>query len=298
MNAYRKGLEGESGKYTILFAEMIQRIQKHLFQQHRHLFFLVENVLVHNKEDAARIDAAYRVPPVHLDAQRFSPCKRSRSYWTNLPVAYFGEPSLAMEINDNACPQPENNFLHPAQCLSPGQIVKANCFCASYKRIDDYRMNTARKESRSGIDSYLMSKYSTKDRELMMGFPPGYIEDAVHHLWQTLIKDAFKVNDLHSGVEWKKTLEKKFHHFSECEFTFKKSTLDDKSVTNVLQISSELEQKEKPYRFNFDQYGKHLIGNSWSIPVVEELLSPLKDICEERQYENYNYRFYWRLVLE
>lgn len=45
--------------------------------------------------------------------------------------------------------------------------------------------------------------------------------------------------------------------------------------------------------FSAEGYAKHLIGNSFSIPVVQMILKPLQKIFENRQYPGYDYKLEW-----
>jgi hypothetical protein len=45
-----------------------------------------------------------------------------------------------------------------------------------------------------------------------------------------------------------------------------------------LALSSPLEGKCRLASYNEEQYGKHIIGNGWSIPVAEFLLGKLVDL--------------------
>lgn len=84
-----------------------------------------------------------------------------------------------------------------------------------------------------------------------------------------------------------------WHFRKKCNFKFEAIT--DEPFFR-LQISSPLEGKKDLVYFNEDEYSKHLIGNGWSIPVVEHLLGKLRDIFDEESlvmYEGYEYKFPW-----
>jgi hypothetical protein len=49
----------------------------------------------------------------------------------------------------------------------------------------------------------------------------------------------------------------------------------------------------KEDRFKCDDYAKHLVGNAFSIPVMEHLLRPLQNIFAAQQYMNVNHEFPW-----
>ena len=58
-------------------------------------------------------------------------------------------------------------------------------------------------------------------------------------------------------------------------------------------------QKGLPlYYFDCDGYCKRLLGNAYSIPVVEHLLRPLRDLFCHKTYPNADYQFQWELKAE
>lgn len=280
INATRKGIDGKSGNYMIQFGNLIETIQNHPMQLQMHLYFLSENVIC-DKDDEEVVDCVYGVPALRLDAQDFSPCKRNRNYWTNIPFSSYSRSENDESIDRCSFPNNlEHGFQHPVKIVDPDLLfVKANTFLASKGKLDDSRMMTVKKIE-NGSTRYQVGTYSILDREKMMGYPSGYIWKAVLFLWNALANDA-------SGDNWKDKLDVKLHHFCECEFTFK---------NNVLQLSTELEHRQDRICLTCDEYAKRLVGNAWSIPVVEALLSPLQLVCESRDYEGFDYQFYWRVL--
>ena len=84
--------------------------------------------------------------------------------------------------------------------------------------------------------------------------------------------------------------------FSACSYKF---VCDDKTVDPMVKVklgTVEKNQKGKTlYYFDSEGYCKRLLGNSYSIPVVEHLLRPLKNLFQEKQYdENASYEFSWQ----
>jgi hypothetical protein len=50
----------------------------------------------------------------------------------------------------------------------------------------------------------------------------------------------------------------------------------------------------QPSYYDRVMYSKHLIGNAFSVPVVEYLLGRLKEIFDQRDYgEAFNYSYCW-----
>ncbi len=46
--------------------------------------------------------------------------------------------------------------------------------------------------------------------------------------------------------------------------------------------------------FNKEEYAKRLIGNAFSVPVIDILLRELQSKFERRVYMNYAYEFAWK----
>lgn len=84
INATRKGVKGAQGAYLPNFADLIRRIQEE--QGDHPLFYLVENVVLHEFDDIQRTEKAFGCTAVMLDAQHFSPTRRNRHYWTNVSM--------------------------------------------------------------------------------------------------------------------------------------------------------------------------------------------------------------------
>jgi hypothetical protein len=45
-----------------------------------------------------------------------------------------------------------------------------------------------------------------------------------------------------------------------------------------------------------DEYAKRLIGNTFSIPVLEELLKPLQNVFTKANYDGYDYQYAWSMA--
>jgi hypothetical protein len=84
-----------------------------------------------------------------------------------------------------------------------------------------------------------------------------------------------------------------WHFRKKCYFKFE--PFNDEPFFQ-LRISSPLEGKKELDFFNKVGYCKHLVGNGWSIPVVEHLMSKLRDLFDEGSlvtYDEYDYVFPW-----
>lgn len=100
-------------------------------------------------------------------------------------------------------------------------------------------------------DLYEAETFDAHDRALMLDYPCDYV-------WSPVVKVFQKGADkLKVGKNWE----------------------------NV-QASTPWVNKQK-YFYDAEAYVKHLLGNGYSIPVVEHFLSPLKEIFAELEYDGY-----------
>jgi len=133
--------------------------------------------------------------------------------------------------------------------------------------------------------------YSVSDREKMMGFPVGYVENVVKKIFNTVEKA------MHSEYWWIETFpfdQEDVENLSGLGFKYESSLEDNSPVPKIKIAGREVGSNgEVLYYFNCDEYSKHLIGNAFSIPVVEHLLTPLKKVFESCEYDNANYHFAW-----
>ena len=228
---------------------------------------------------------------MQLDAKDFGPAKRDRLYWTNILLTK-AEAITNITSETSACDLLEEGYTLPEIiCKEAKQnteviIPKANTFMASKSRIDDARMTKVRKFE----GNYWVSSYSVGERELMAGLPIGYVSNAVKELFEELRDNAFLKPEVTIGSNWRTFLSEELHHFrTECKFKIKP---DYMPPWFCLEIST---PKESDDFYNEEEYCKRLIGNGWSIPVIEYILGSLKEICEEDwSHQEYNYRYQWR----
>ena len=294
INGYRKGIDGSSGGHLVEFSDLIlQKIKNHKYQGETHLFYLGENVLLDKDTRFQTQDLFGGMPHVRFDASDFSPCRRNRIYWTNLPVDFLNYDDEYVQVQRESIPiledgyQMVGNFCKEISSQVP---VKANTFLASESRLDDMpRMLIVKEE---GNDKYIAGTYSMEDRENMMGFPSGYVSDPVLKLFSSLKKNAF-YPEFVQGESWVGKLDEILLEFQCCNFKFGKPREGTGNLFEVLIGEPNIHRQKQPF-FDCEDYAKHLIGNAWSIPVVEHLLKPLKDICTERRYVNFDYKYHWQ----
>mmetsp|Transcript_22249 Transcript_22249/g.34247 ORF Transcript_22249/g.34247 Transcript_22249/m.34247 type:complete len:599 (-) Transcript_22249:360-2156(-) len=294
VNAFRKGVEGEQGKYLPNFGKFIQVLQEQ--QGHENpLFFLVENVEIRKMEDMNPIQEVFGIPGFPTDAKDLSPCRRKRHFWINFPVERVNPDD---SISTKSCL--EEGWGLPADILEfdsrdeEGNWRKANTFMASKARIDDERMLRLQKieeESSTGKRKvrYKKGTFTVSEREKMLGFPNGY----VMHAMELLHKELRKVLLVRSKHEMKTNEYKKFSAklkmFSGKRFKFKLRG-DDVDIL----IDQPQQSKKQISHFNKEDYSKHLLGNTFSIPVVEHLLKPLSEVFASREYDRYDYKYEWQ----
>ena len=147
VNASREGLQGQQGSYMLRTARFLRAIQK---RQTCRIFFLLENIVIRNDKnlplqqgDLHRINQELGLDwdPIELDAKDFSPCRRKRHYFTNIPCRLTVADHQASDEGPNGCL--EDGYCDAATFLEAHEkieLVKAQTFMASQGRIDDERM--------------------------------------------------------------------------------------------------------------------------------------------------------------
>jgi len=270
INANREGTQGNQGMYIIMLASFIEELQR---RQSRTIFYLIENVIL-RREDSSEVDCAFKNGPViEIDACYFSPTRRNRSYRLNFEVNSF----------DFSGPWSQSS---PSTCLEDGWQLplikekvshqKANTFMASKRRLKDERMMKVRSHG----SRFEQSHFSVLERERMMGFPDNYTS-AVEELFNVLYDDALS-KIVMDDDPWHKSLHPKYHHFSGESFGF---LVDEKKVK--LRIGTPKTGKTQTL-LNAQEFCEHLLGNSFSVPVVEHLLSSLVPLFASKSYHRLN----------
>jgi hypothetical protein len=132
--------------------------------------------------------------------------------------------------------------------------------------------------------------FSIGDRERMLGLPIGYVEAPVEKLFATLEK-CFSEKDwtLHDDCLALTA------DFSGQKFRFSAGHLRKHPFFEV-KLGAPPVSDKTTYFFNSDGYSKHLLGNSFSIPVVEYLLHNLREIYDTKVY-SYHYRQHLYCIL-
>lgn len=92
---------------------------------------------------------------------------------------------------------------------------------------------------------------------------------------------------------WKNRLDSKFFCFAGDVPRFEETYDETEKCPRVGLLMSPPQVTQEPYYFNAEDYCKHLLGNSFSIPVVEYLLRNLRKVFASREYEGFDYKYRW-----
>lgn len=210
-----------------------------------------------------------------------------------------GIKSIASRVSADVCL--DEGYIMPERILesegliqqdSHHAVVKANTFMSTLNTIDDDRMIKVKKES----ENYSIDTFSIREREKMLGLPLGYIQDAIHHLYHSLTTNAFLNPETKEGTSHRDFLDPSLWHFrKKCYFQFKPRY--GESPFFQIEISAPRKGKQAIEYFDEESYCKHLLGNAWSLPVMEHLLEPLRDLFEREDdletYPLYDYSYPW-----
>ena len=113
---------------------------------------------------------------------------------------------------------------------------------------------------------------------------------SVQSLFENLIQNGYGNTLLERKLEpyWRENLPQKYHIFGGLPVRFKSSAYVLHAELRPPKVNTMNEF------FSHEQYGKHLIGNAFSVPVVEILLRELQSKFTKREYSDYTYNYVWR----
>ncbi len=282
------------GRYIHAFRQLVDDVKKHRLQKRRPIFFLSEaNLAVHKRLNVRDIKKAYgEILPIQVSSGQFSPCEKIRTFCLNLPykeVDGFSKGRLSEPDLDDGYQLP-GAFFKREKSFS---ILKANSIEPSIHIDSDHMIKVKEKES-DGRKSYTFSTFSVTEREKMLGFREGYVQEAVKDLFEELKVKGFNC-EFENGKRWHALLHPKYFTFAKCGFNFVPSKDFDRQFYEIeigLPATGDKKHQQDMY-YGDEKYAKHLLGNAFSIAVAEVLLSPLKEICTMRRYEGFDYRFSW-----
>lgn len=285
INLVTGSTQGQQGYNTIEVGMLIKRIKRHPLQKNTKVFFLSENHISPRGPSYAFVaKSAYdNLPPILFDSKELSPCSKALTYWTNLPIdpsgysnGYQSEPTFGagFEMPEKYCIEAfTNDVVLKAKSLQPLNLI------------DDSRMFKvkATQSKNSSVVEFEVKTFSVGDREKMLGFFCGYVENSLKVLFDDLRENAFMAEYI-EGSHWSEKLHQKYYDLARKKFGFKRSS------NNLFDVLIH----EGKMQFDAESYGKHLLGKSSNIALLEHLLSPISKICEARHYYGFDYEFYWK----
>lgn len=290
-------MKSVKGQYMLKFAQLIKRIKNHPEQKGHHVFFLCENVESMKDDDVMQFEDDFGISRVNIDALCLSPTRRHRSYFTNIPMDELPLPDSTAALS--GVDFLTDGWMDPARLYShihkePVAYSKAYTFMASPTRIDHKeRMIKVRLLN----DLIEATYYTVEDREMLMGFPKGYVECVVKRIFERVV-ESFQSEDWYANAIGKDFDE--LQSLSARNYKFFKFFLSsDSNETKLLLKLGTVEKlanddKKSLYHYDSDGYCKRLLGNSYSIPVVEHILRPLCGLFEQKKYSNADYCFAWQ----
>ena len=310
-NAWRQGAHGSKGSYMLRVGNLLKCIQQHERQKGVHVHFLIENVRIHQqkevpfeKTDLIQIEKHFGVTwHVELDALYFSPCRRLRYFFTNIPLDGYDFGLVCAEddhFNPQTCLTSDGYHL-ASHFYAPAAQTKVNTFMACKSRLDDPRMELFQKTDKKGFRFRTLTALERSD---LMGYPEDYFSP-VDTLFRTLL-EVF-MNPCHQAGEngeddrfhWRNTLDQKFLCFQGAYNGNRDSynlKMDHEYCLHLeMAPPGKSDATGKPNSlYDCEKYKKRLIGNAFSIPVLEHLLKPLCTLFASKKYRGYNYKYKWQ----
>jgi hypothetical protein len=147
-----------------------------------------------------------------------------------------------------------------------------------------------------GNNKHEKAHFSCLERERMLGFPDNCVKDAVEHLFTELFAKAFSLQhpkESRPDTLWKKQLEPKYWCFSGKPVRYEEAYNYTEQAPYIRILLNPPLATKNPDFFNAEDYSLHLLGNTFSIPVVEYLMTRLGEVFASREYEGYIYDYRW-----
>ena len=92
---------------------------------------------------------------------------------------------------------------------------------------------------------------------------------------------------------WQEALDPKFHHFNGAYHNLPDAyRVELKDGKLALQMSP---PGKMTCFFDASEYAKRLVGNAYSVPVMEYLLKPLQQLFATHEYPPYQYAYEWNV---
>ena len=225
--------------------------------------FVLENVYGMPSKDRDIITASLGVTPVRLRACDVSACRRDRYFWSNLPARGLKLPTSTPHSSYSS------SHIIPsfAEFLSSGQPLVADDKAGCIVRAMHSDWNLVREtDSEGGVTT--RSLYP-EEEERLMGFPEGYTNIEVEIMEVEENDDDDNDND--DDDDDKEEEEDKQQTQTGKGSGFSSTVGEKKTIIGSKRLSSRQRHM--------------LIGNSFSVFVVEQLLRPLKALgdCVEEE---------------
>jgi len=308
VNARAKGTKDPEGRYFVQLGELIQTMKGHRKQQNRALYFLVENVVISEKDkDKAILDKAYGSVAVEVDAKEFSPQRRARAFHTNLPLYQENFECGAGKLSGAKCCL-DGGFILPGDhggleddndTIDLGDCGghKSHTLMASRKHLV---MKVVRKKGEGSFESRFLT---VEERSRLMGYHEDYVVDPLQLLFEELSEALLKGR--RQGFKWDEDLNEEFRVFSGLPFgmddVYGDLTIAPPPYAHKYVVLDDGELSRCATRlkgcFDKEDYGCRLIGNAYSVPVMATFLKPLQDIYESdlEKYGGLRYQYRWEL---
>ncbi|OAE19869.1 hypothetical protein AXG93_1130s1220 [Marchantia polymorpha subsp. ruderalis] len=201
--------------------------------------------------DRQEISKHLNTTPIEIDAEEITPSKRRRIYWSNIPY-----PNKIPRIRDHESTALQS-VLHNATALDKkvGCILSQNNHKAGYGSLELVMDNNTNK----------LRYISVIETELAMGYPPGYTNVKFNHSCE------------------KKTISSTANYRTEVNITNITRRAGEKMLRSkrIVQSSQRLVEemssvKSSSFADGINRSARwHLLGNTFSVPVICYLLSPL-----------------------
>ncbi|KAL3700106.1 hypothetical protein R1sor_018128 [Riccia sorocarpa] len=234
---------GLHGRRSRLFFEMLR-----IIKTFNPTWFLAENVASMTWIDRQEISKHLNTTPIEIDSEELTPSKRKRLYWSNIPY-----PNSIPQIKDHESISLQS-VLQNATALDKklGCILSQNNNYSGHGRLELVMDNKTNK----------LRYINVLETELAMGYPPGYTNVKFHSSSKTISSSNYR---------------------SEVNITNITRTAGDKVLRskNVVEACSTLVHETKTVKASITADGLNrnlrwqLLGNTFSVPVICYLLSPL-----------------------
>ena len=178
--------------------------------------------------------------------------------------------------------------------------VKANTFLACLTKIDDDRMLKVKYSKAGSGPLKKLEHYSVREREKMMGLPPGYVSEPLCVIFNEITTHAILHPETNDGKTYRDFMDEKFWHLRK-KIKLQYYPKMGKEPYFEIGIATPLENKQNLAFFKEEQYCKHLIGMGFSVCIIEALLEGIVELFSSKDmlqtYDNFDYSYPWEPYL-